>query len=117
MTASDSPRLRVQGPDGRTFEVSLVKRITSIGSAPDNDVAVALPGVPHSVLHLESAEGGLVVAGHRGAEYAVNGRRRAEGPVAHGDVITVGESKLSKSWSPPTESNCDKWLFRPRLYH
>ncbi len=95
MGASDSPRLRVQGPDGRTFEVSLVKRITSVGSAPDNDVAVALPGVPASVLHLEATDGGWVVAGHRGAEYAVNGRRRAEGPVAHGDVITVGGSKLT----------------------
>jgi transcriptional regulator with GAF, ATPase, and Fis domain len=94
-TPNQNPRLRVEGSDGRTFEVPLVKRITSVGSAPDNDVAVALPGPPHSVLHLESADQGLILTGHRGGEYALNGRRRAEGPVRHGDVITVGESKLT----------------------
>jgi transcriptional regulator with GAF, ATPase, and Fis domain len=84
--------------------VPLVKRITSVGSAPDNDVAVALPGPPHSVLHLEVGDGGLIVAGHRGGEYAVNGRRRAEGRVGHGDVLTVGDSRLTVLLHRATET-------------
>jgi transcriptional regulator with GAF, ATPase, and Fis domain len=84
--------------------VPLVKRITSVGSAPDNDVAVALPGPPHSVLHLEVGDGGLIVTGHRGGEYAVNGRRRAEGRVGHGDVLTVGDSRLTVLLHRATET-------------
>ena len=40
------PKLIIRGPDGAEREAELLKRITSVGPDPENDVVLADPGLP-----------------------------------------------------------------------
>ncbi|MHB1846819.1 MAG: sigma 54-interacting transcriptional regulator, partial [Deltaproteobacteria bacterium] len=87
------PRLLVRHPDGSSRAFPLVKRITAVGSAPDNDVS--LPGIPDSALHLELDHGELRLTGHRGTDYTLNGKKRAQGKLSDQDVIALGGASLT----------------------
>jgi transcriptional regulator with GAF, ATPase, and Fis domain len=86
--------LILENPDGTRRVVPLIKRITAVGSAPENDIALPLPGVAKTALHLEMEGNVLRLAGYRGAEYSINGKRRAEGRLAQGDRIALGGATL-----------------------
>jgi transcriptional regulator with GAF, ATPase, and Fis domain len=97
--------LILENPDGTRRVVPLIKRITAVGSAPENDIALPLPGVAKTALHLEMEGSVLSLAGHRGAEYALNGKRRGEGRLAQGDRIALGGATLHvELQSIPTET-------------
>jgi len=88
------PHLILENPDGTRRMIPLIKRLTAVGSAPENDVVLPLPGVAKTALHLEMEGNALRLAGHRGADYALNGKRRGEGRLAQGDLIALGGAIL-----------------------
>jgi transcriptional regulator with GAF, ATPase, and Fis domain len=99
------PRLIVTQPDGSLRAVPLVKRITAVGSAPENDIALPHPGVPESALHLELDGRDLRLSGHRGTDYTLNGKKRGEGILSDRDVIVLSgvtlTVELSEGTPPP----------------
>jgi transcriptional regulator with GAF, ATPase, and Fis domain len=92
--------LFVKGPDGSEREVALVKRITSIGRDPENDVVVADPGLPGTALHIHFDGREYNAAAHEGADMVVNGRRRAAWKLVAGDRIRVGATELAFDPAP-----------------
>jgi transcriptional regulator with GAF, ATPase, and Fis domain len=86
--------LIVRSPDGQEREVALVKRITSIGRDPENDVAVADPALPPTALHIHFDGKDYNAAAHDGADMTVNGRRRGAWRLAPGDRVAVGGTEL-----------------------
>ncbi len=96
------PRLIVRHPDGSSRAFSLVKRITAVGSAPDNDVPIPLPGVPESALHLEIDGAEIRLTGHRGTDYTLNGKKKAQGRLSDRDVISLGGASLTLELVEPS---------------
>jgi transcriptional regulator with GAF, ATPase, and Fis domain len=87
--------LTVRTPDGKVRTVNLLKRITSIGRGPDNDVQLEDPSVPDSALHLQF-DGSRYQVGSLGAAFQVNGKKQRDAHVlASNDVIQVGRSELT----------------------
>ncbi len=86
--------LIVKGPDGGEREVALVKRITSVGRDPENDVSVADPGVPRTALHIHFDGKDFNVAAHDASEMTVNGKRRSTWRLGAGDRIRIGATDL-----------------------
>ncbi|MFP2913124.1 FHA domain-containing protein, partial [Pyxidicoccus sp. 3LFB2] len=86
--------LTVRSPDGKVRAVSLLKRITSIGRGPDNDVQLEDPGVPDSALHV-TYDGTRYEVGSLGATFHVNGKKRDAHALSTGDVVRVGGTELT----------------------
>ncbi|HZI12905.1 MAG TPA: sigma 54-interacting transcriptional regulator [Myxococcus sp.] len=86
--------LTVRSPDGKLRTVSLLKRITSIGRSPDNDVPLEDPGVPDSALHV-TFDGSRYEVGSLGATFQVNGKKRDAHALSTGDVVRVGGTELT----------------------
>jgi transcriptional regulator with GAF, ATPase, and Fis domain len=86
--------LIVRAPDGQEREVALVKRITSVGRDPENDIAVADPALPPTALHIHFDGKDYNAAAHDGADMTVNGRRRGAWRLGPGDRIAVGGTEL-----------------------
>jgi transcriptional regulator with GAF, ATPase, and Fis domain len=92
--------LIVKGPDGGEREIALVKRITSVGRDPENDVAVPDPALPPTALHVHFDGREYNAAAHERAEMTVNGKRRTNWRLASGDRIRVGATELSFDLAP-----------------
>jgi transcriptional regulator with GAF, ATPase, and Fis domain len=88
--------LSIRTPDGKLRTLSLIKRITSIGRGPDNDVQLDDPAVPDSALHVQF-DGSRFTVGSLGATFQVNGKKRDTHVLASQDVIRVGGSELTFS--------------------
>ncbi len=86
--------LIIKAPDGNERELKLVKRITSVGRDPENDVAVPDPALPPTALHIHFDGQDYNAAAHDGADMTVNGRRRSAWRLGPGDRIRVGGSEL-----------------------
>jgi transcriptional regulator with GAF, ATPase, and Fis domain len=86
--------LYVKVPGGAERAVPLVKRIVSVGRDPENDVAVADPGLPPTALHLRQDGETWTVESHRGADLTVNGHRRPSARLAPGDLLRIGATEL-----------------------
>ncbi|HVI96986.1 MAG TPA: sigma 54-interacting transcriptional regulator [Anaeromyxobacter sp.] len=86
--------LFVRSPDGVEREIALVKRITTVGSDAENDVAVADPALPRTALHIHFDGRDYNAAAHDGADMAVNGKRRAMCRLGPGDRIQVAGTEL-----------------------
>jgi transcriptional regulator with GAF, ATPase, and Fis domain len=86
--------LHVRGPDGAERAVPLVKRLVTVGRDPDNDVAIADPSLPPTALHLRREGDAWIVEAHRGADLAVNGRRRPSARLSPGDRLRIGSTEL-----------------------
>src|SRR5262249_11409470 len=86
--------LIVRTPDGRIRHFNLIKRVTSVGRGPDNDVQVDDPGVPESALHIVFDGSRYSVASH-GEAFQVNGKKRDEHVFSPNDIIRLGDSELS----------------------
>ncbi len=98
------PKLIIRGPDGAEREADLVKRITSVGTDPENDVVVADPTLPPTALHIHFDGRTWEAAAHEGADMTVNGRRRSSARLGPGDRIRVGASELSFDPAPRVEA-------------
>ncbi|RKH00593.1 GAF domain-containing protein [Corallococcus sp. CA053C] len=88
--------LTVRTPDGKVRTVSLLKRITSLGRGPDNDVPLEDTNVPPSALHV-TFDGTRYEVGSLGATFHVNGKRRDNHALSTGDVVKVGGTELTFS--------------------
>jgi transcriptional regulator with GAF, ATPase, and Fis domain len=88
--------LSVRPPDGKVRTLPLIKRITSIGRGPDNDVQLDDPAVPDSAIHVQF-DGSRFTVGSLGATFQVNGKKRDSHVLASQDVIRVGGSELTFS--------------------
>jgi transcriptional regulator with GAF, ATPase, and Fis domain len=86
--------LTVRGPGGTERRVTLTRRITSLGQAPENDIAVADPALPATALHLHFDGRDHDVAVHEGLAMTVNGRSRTTWRLSPGDRIRVGATEL-----------------------
>ncbi len=86
--------LIVRSPDGVEREIALVKRITSVGRDPENDVAIADPALPRTALHIHFDGRDYNAAAHDGADMSVNGKRRAAWRLGPGDRIRVAGTEL-----------------------
>ena len=91
--------LIVRAPDGER-DVALVKRITSVGRDPENDVVVGDPALPPTALHVHFDGKDYNVAAHDRAEMTVNGKRRTTWKLAPGDRIRVGATELAFDPAP-----------------
>ncbi len=81
-------------PDGREHRYPLQKRITSVGSSPENDVPVDDPTLPNTALHIHFDGRDFNAACHEGVEITVNGKRRVACRLAPGDRIRLGRAQL-----------------------
>ena len=88
--------LSVRTPDGKVRTVPLLKRITSVGRGPDNDVQLDDPAVPDSALHV-LFDGSRYQVGSSGATFQINGKKRDSHVLASQDVIRVGGTELTFS--------------------
>ncbi len=94
------PGILIELPDGNARVAPLVKRLTSVGAGAENDIALALPGVPESALHFELHGETLTVVSH-GADYTLNGKKKAEGPLKIGDVLALAGARLTVQGDAP----------------
>ena len=94
--------LRIELPDGSSREVPLVKRITTVGRSPDNDVVVPHDAVPQAALHVR-VQGDALHATAVDAAFQHEGRRRTEATLAAGGSISLGPVSLAftKGAPPP----------------
>lgn len=74
------------------------KKLTTIGSAPDNDVVLAADGVVayHAVVMFDGRDFQLRAAS-QGAEIRQNGRRRRQFRLSHGDQVSLGSVAVAYS--------------------
>ncbi|GEJ57470.1 sigma 54-interacting transcriptional regulator [Anaeromyxobacter diazotrophicus] len=89
------PSLLVRTGDGPEREITLSRRITTVGRGPENDVALADPALPETALHIHFDGRDFNAACHAGAQMEVNGRRKAAARLAEGDRIRLGASVLT----------------------
>ena len=84
-------------PD-RPRRYAIYKKLTTIGSAPDNDVVLESPGVVsyHAVVMFDGRDFNLREASREG-DIAQNGRKRRQFRLRHSDRVTLGELAIDFS--------------------
>src|SRR5690606_26248410 len=89
------PSLKWIKPEGRPQIFSIYKKITSIGRAGGNDVAVRADGIAdyHAQLVFDGKEFNLSEVDPKG-ELAINGKKKRRGKILHGDRILIGTIEL-----------------------
>ena len=95
------PTLLIRTADGRERMVHLSRRITSVGRARGNDVALEDAALPETALHIHFDGREFNAACHDGAEMEVNGRRKVTARLGDGDRIRLGASELVFSARDP----------------
>jgi len=97
--------LRIELPDGSSREVPLVKRITTVGRSPDNDVVLPHPAIPEAALHVR-VQGDSLHATAVDAAFHHEGRKRTEATLPAGGSISLGPVSLSFTGgaAPPASS-------------
>jgi transcriptional regulator with GAF, ATPase, and Fis domain len=88
------PALSVRTASGSLKLVPLIKRLTSVGRAAQNDVVIEDAQVPESAFMIEQDGASYRLSVHEAA-VSVNGRRRTEHLLALGDVIAVGSCQIT----------------------
>jgi transcriptional regulator with GAF, ATPase, and Fis domain len=86
------PSLTIKTPDGRTRTVSLLKRITSLGRGPDNDIVLEDAKVPETAFAIMFDGTSYKVGGE--TKFAVNGKTTDEHELEANDVVRVGDTEL-----------------------
>ena len=91
------PMLTLQPTASRpdTSSYSLEKPITSLGSAPDNDIRLSGEEVAphHAVVHFDGT-GFLIQGVKRTSAVQINGRKRRKQALKHLDRVSIGEHEL-----------------------
>ncbi|MBI5066664.1 MAG: sigma 54-interacting transcriptional regulator [Deltaproteobacteria bacterium] len=86
--------LHIRTADGRERDVVLIRPLTSVGRAPDNDVALPDASLPDTALHLRFDGRDHNAACHAGASMLVNGKKKSAARLADGDRIRLGSTEL-----------------------
>jgi transcriptional regulator with GAF, ATPase, and Fis domain len=92
------PSLRIEAPGRKPTVYHLFKKITSIGKIAENDVVIEDPliGETHAHVHFDG-KGYVVAALSKQNPLFINGRKRKDHRLEHGDVIRVGAYDLAFS--------------------
>ncbi len=92
------PSLKWTRPEGRPQIFPVYKKITSIGRAGGNDVAIREGGLAdyHAQIVFDGKDFNLSEVDRKG-EIAINAKKKRRGKILHGDRITLGTVELSFS--------------------
>ena len=93
------PHLLSVDPGGQTRILPLVKRVTSLGRHPDNDLRLEDPAVPEHALTLLREDDGWR-AGAVDSPFWVEGKARDAQVLAEGTRLRVGNTELTFSAAP-----------------
>lgn len=90
------PSLTVRLASGKTRSHAVFKKVTSIGSAEDNDLRIEGKGVlsTHALLHFDGKAFNLQTL-DRKYPIEVNGKRRSEHALSHRDSLLIGDVELT----------------------
>jgi len=89
------PSLRLAAPGQPPSVYHLYKKITSLGSGPDNDVVLPDPliGDAYASIHFDGQTYTITTL-QRKAEVVVNGKKRSKHKLSHDDKLTIGSCEL-----------------------
>lgn len=101
------PSLRVQVPGQGTTVYNLYKKISSLGSAPDNDIILPdlLIGEAFAHLHFDGQTYTIATLSRK-SELIINGKKRKKHKLSHDDKLVVGHIEMRFSLideQPPVE--------------
>jgi transcriptional regulator with GAF, ATPase, and Fis domain len=89
------PSLRVQIPGRGPTVYHLYKKITSMGSAPENDIVLPDPLVRDAFAHIHfDGQTYTVATLSRKSEVVVNGKKRKKHKLSHDDKLVVGSIEM-----------------------
>ena len=106
------PSLRVQIPGRGPTVYHLYKKITSMGSAPENDIVLPDPLVRDAFAHIHfDGQTYTVATLSRKSEVVVNGKKRKKHKLSHDDKLVVGPIEMRFSLIPGTRarSSSSRW--------
>ena len=87
------PSLRLIAPGHPPTIYNLFKKITSIGSGPDNDIVLPDPLVPDGfAVHFDGQM--YTVLAPKRSDFVVNGKKRGKHKLSHEDKIVIGSCEL-----------------------
>jgi transcriptional regulator with GAF, ATPase, and Fis domain len=87
------PSLRMTAPGHPPTVFNLYKKITSLGSGPDNDIVLPDPLVVDGfAVHFDGQM--YTVLAPKKAEFVVNGKKRGKHRLAHEDKLVIGSVEL-----------------------
>src|ERR1044071_9375614 len=87
------PSLRLTAPGQPPTVYHLHKKITSLGSGPDNDLVLPHPLVPDGfAIHFDGQM--YTVFAPKKTEFVVNGKKRSKHKLSHDERLTVGSGEL-----------------------
>ncbi len=113
------PTFLVLGPDGIQRSLPLVKRVTSVGRHPDNDLRLPDPAVPeHAFTVLREGDSWRV--GAVDAPFQVEGKRRDAEVLKEGLRLLVGRTELTfseRAEAPSAPAPADAPAILRRLIH
>ncbi len=99
------PSLRLTAPGHPPTVYNLYKKITSLGSGPDNDVVLPDPLVVDGfAVHFDGQT--YTVLAPKKAEFVVNGKKRGKHKLSHDDRLVLGSCELKFAMideAPPLE--------------
>ena len=102
------PSLRVQIPGAGPTVYHLYKKITSIGSAPDNDIVLPDPLLAEAFAHIHfDGQTYTIATLSRKADVTVNGKKRKKHRMTHDDRLIIGNIEVRFSLideAPPVEN-------------
>jgi hypothetical protein len=101
------PSLRTTAPGRPPTVYHLYKKITSIGSGPDNDVVLPDPliGDTYASIHFDGQTYTITTLARK-AEVVVNGKKRGKHKLSHDDKLVIGSCELRFALideAPPAE--------------
>ena len=86
--------LILRTPDGQSRTVDLLKRITTVGRGPDNDVKIDDPAIPTDAIHIVF-DGKSYQVGSHGVRFQINGTDRDKHTLQANDLIRLGTCEIS----------------------
>src|SRR6478609_6550396 len=100
------PSLRLTAPGHPPTVFHLHKKITSVGSGPDNDIVLPDPLVPDGyAIHFDGQT--YTVFAPKKTEFVVNGKKRSKHKLSHDERLTIGSVELKFAMvddAPPVEA-------------
>jgi transcriptional regulator with GAF, ATPase, and Fis domain len=100
------PSLRLTAPGFQPTVYHLHKKITSLGSGPDNDIVLPDPLIPDGyALHFDGQT--YTMFAPKKTEFSVNGKKRSKHKLSHDERLVIGSCELRFAMlddAPPVEA-------------